>query len=152
MFSPTPPPLPQKGCTPHLTGTARVITHGKKSDSFPKLAVARKGWVRGGCPGGLLLTSMQMFFFGGGAQQERGRQGFSNQNRPSQIPWPFKTSGQLTRGTLSRAYEKEGRQVSERGRDTKKKNQKEREDGDGVKCAKIKPGIAAEREGTHLAP
>lgn len=41
LFSPTPSPLPQKGCTPHPTGTERMLTQGKKSDSFPKLAVVR---------------------------------------------------------------------------------------------------------------
>lgn len=75
LFSPTPycgREGPQKGCTPYPTGTARVITHGKKSDSFSKLAVAREGWVRGGCPGGLLLTSIQVFW-GHTAEREGGR-------------------------------------------------------------------------------
>ena len=72
LFSPTPPPLPQKGGTPHPTGTARMITHGKKSDSFLKLAVARQDWVTGGCPGGLLLTTIQVFC-GRAAGREGGR-------------------------------------------------------------------------------
>lgn len=49
---------------------------------------------------------------------------------------------------VSRAYEKEA-QVSERDRDTKKNNQKEREDSGGVKCAETKPGIAAQRKETY---
>lgn len=36
VCAPIPTPLPQKGCTPHTPGTARVITHGKEFDSFPK--------------------------------------------------------------------------------------------------------------------
>lgn len=79
-----PQPLPQKGCTPHPTGTARVITHGQKSWLFPKLSCsqAKKGegsqWaVPNLCPGICW------------ARSRKSQASFSHQNKTSQIPWPF---------------------------------------------------------------
>lgn len=88
----------------------------------------------------------------GAHSRKRGRQALVTKTDQARFLGPSKTSGQLTRGTISRAHKKGGHQVSEGGRGTKKKNEEETKVGDGVKCAKTKPGIAAQREGTHPAP
>lgn len=88
VCSPIPILLSQKGCTPHPPGTARVITHGKKFDSFPKWAVASPGLERGGVLVGCSWTLSRCLL---GAQWEESEATFSHQNKTSQIPWPFKT-------------------------------------------------------------
>lgn len=82
--SPAPTPLPQKGCTPHPTGTARAITHGKKSWLFPKVSCsqAKRGEVLVAC-----FWPLSRYLLG--AEQEECEGSFSQQTKTSQIPWPF---------------------------------------------------------------
>lgn len=81
---PHPHATPQQSCTPHPTGTARLVTHVKKSDSLPK-SKARLGEGRGEHPSGLLLTSVQVF-----ARHTAGR--FSHRTKQARFLGPSKLS------------------------------------------------------------
>lgn len=107
--------------------------------NLPKVSCGQARLAEGRNPGGLLLTSIQVSEVRciQGHSSKKVSRAFVTRTKLAKFlglsEQSVQASGQLIRGTVSRACERGGQQVSEKGKDKKKKRKKETEEGDGTK-------------------